>query len=24
LGEIFIENININELLLKEGLASKY
>jgi len=24
LGEIFIENININELLLNEGLASKY
>lgn len=24
LGEIFIENININELLLEEGLASKY
>ena len=24
LGEIFIENTNINELLLNEGLASKY
>ena len=24
LGEIYIENININELLLNEGLASKY
>ena len=24
LGEIFIQNININELLLEEGLASKY